>query len=110
MNPTGLLRELVEIESPTYSDGVRRVALRLGEELAAGGARVRLLEGNHLISEFAGAGEPLLIVGHTDTVWPVGTLADMPFRIEDGRVFGPGTYDMKATLVVVIEALRRAER
>ncbi len=43
---------------------------------------------------------------HFDTVWPAGTLADMPFRIEDDRAYGPGTFDMKASLVLVEFALR----
>jgi glutamate carboxypeptidase len=103
-----LLRELVEIESPTYSSGVRRVAEVCARELEALGAEVRFLEGDHLIAEFAGEGPPLLLVGHTDTVWPEGTLAAMPFRTDDGRAYGPGTYDMKGCLVVLVEAIRLA--
>lgn len=52
-------------------------------------------------------GAPLqLIVGHTDTVWPVGTLDRMPLREQDGRLLGPGTLDMKGGLAQVILALR----
>lgn len=52
-------------------------------------------------------GRPLqLVVGHTDTVWPVGTLEDMPVRLEDGRLAGPGTFDMKAGLAQMVFALR----
>lgn len=47
-----------------------------------------------------------LVLGHFDTVWPLGTLARMPFRVEDGRVHGPGVYDMKAGLVVAEFAVR----
>ena len=47
-----------------------------------------------------------LLVGHTDTVWPVGTLSEMPVTIEDGRLRGPGVFDMKAGLVSMIVALR----
>jgi glutamate carboxypeptidase len=103
-----LLRELVELESPTYSPGVRLVAERMARELGELGAETQLLDGDHLRAELPGNGEPLLLVGHTDTVWPVGTLAQMPFRIEDGRAYGPGAYDMKASLVVLLEAIRRA--
>ena len=46
------------------------------------------------------------MVGHFDTVWPVGTLGSMPFRVEGGQAFGPGVYDMKASLVLVEFALR----
>jgi glutamate carboxypeptidase len=103
-----LLRELVEIESPTYSSGVRRVAEVCAGELEALGARTSFLEGDHLLADLDGVGRPLLLVGHTDTVWPEGTLATMPFRTEDGRAYGPGTYDMKGCLVVLVEALRLA--
>ena len=103
-----LLRELVEIESPTYSTGVRQVAERMGRELEALGATVSLLDGNHLCAELAGAGEPLLAIGHTDTVWPVGTLGTMPFRVDGDRAYGPGVYDMKSCLVLLVEAIRLA--
>jgi glutamate carboxypeptidase len=103
-----LLRELVEIESPTYSAGVRRVAQGMASELSALDGEVTLVEGNHLQAEFDGAGEPLLLLGHTDTVWPLGTLASMRFRVESERAYGPGIYDMKAGLVVLVEAIRLA--
>jgi len=104
-----LVRELVEIESPTYSPGVRGVADRLGRELEALGGAVSVVEGDHLRAEFAGRGQPLLLLGHTDTVWPVGTLESMPFRVDGGRAYGPGVHDMKACLVVLLEAIRRAD-
>jgi glutamate carboxypeptidase len=47
-----------------------------------------------------------MLLGHLDTVWPVGTLARRPVRVEEGRFYGPGAYDMKAGLVVLVEALR----
>src|ERR1041384_5607554 len=101
-----LLRELVEIESPTYSPGVRAVAERMGSELEALDADVALLEGGHLRAELAGSGEPLLLLGHTDTVWPIGTLESMPYRVDGDRAYGPGVYDMKGCLVVLLEAIR----
>src|SRR5262249_24364172 len=103
-----LLRELVEIESPTYSPGVRAIAERIGRELEALGASVSALDGDHLRAELGGAGEQLLVVGHSDTVWPVGTLASMPFRVDGDHAYGPGVYDMKACLVVLVEAIRLA--
>ena len=103
---TGLLRELVELESPTYSPGVRAVAEFMRGELESLGADVELLDGDHLRAELRGEGAPLLLVGHTDTVWPVGTLAEMPFRVDGDRAYGPGVYDMKAGLVVLLQALR----
>ena len=58
----------------------------------------------------AAAEKPLLLLGHLDTVWPHGTLAEIPFRIEDGVARGPGVYDMKAGLVQTIWALRILDR
>src|SRR5581483_10871662 len=101
-----LLQELVEIESPTYSPGVRAVAERVARELQALGARVDVLEGDHLVAELDGRGGPLLLLGHTDTVWPLGTLERMPFRVGGGRAYGPGAYDMKGCLVLLLKAIR----
>lgn len=106
--PLTLLRELVEIESPTYSAGVGRVAARMAEELDGLGGSVRILDGDHVVAELDGDGEPLLLLGHTDTVWEEGTLETMPFRVEDGLAFGPGVYDMKGCLVLMVEAIRQA--
>src|SRR5512146_798982 len=78
----GLLRELVEIESPSYSPGVARVAQVMARELEGLGAGVTILEGGHLSAELGGKGPALLVIGHTDTVWPEGTLESMPFRVE----------------------------
>jgi glutamate carboxypeptidase len=103
-----LLRELVEIESPTYSTGVAAVSSRVGEELERLGAEIALLEGGHLRAELPGWGAPLLLSGHVDTVWPEGTLATMPFRVEGELAYGPGAFDMKSGLVVMVEAIRRA--
>jgi glutamate carboxypeptidase len=100
-----LLRELVELESPTGH--TRAIADRMASELESlGGAVTRVSD--HVVAEFAGAGTPLLVLGHTDTVWDVGTLARLPWRLEDGRAFGPGSYDMKAGLVVCLAALAGA--
>lgn len=104
----GLLRELVEIESPTRSRGVQQVSARLAGELERLGAETRFLEGGHLRAELDGSGPPLLLVGHADTVWPLGTLARMPFRVDGDVASGPGVYDMKGGLVVLVEAVRRS--
>jgi glutamate carboxypeptidase len=106
MAPLDLLRELVEIESPSYSPGVRRVAEVCARELDGLGAKTYFLEGDHLVGELDGGGAPLLLVGHTDTVWAEGTLETMPFRVDGDIAYGPGAYDMKGCLVVLLEALR----
>lgn len=107
-----LLRQIVEIESP--SDNKAAVD-KLGEFLAAQfsnlGGKVRVHRvsdyGNHLQIDFAGGAghKPVMLLGHFDTVWPLGTLARMPFRIEGGRAYGPGVLDMKAAIVMMIYAL-----
>ena len=51
------------------------------------------------------SGNPILLVGHIDTVWPVGTLGSMPCRVSEGRLWGPGTLDMKAGVGVAFTAL-----
>ncbi|GAA1948605.1 M20 family metallopeptidase [Kitasatospora viridis] len=100
--------ELAEIESP--SGDAERLDL-LAEELSAGyravGAQVRREPGpagDHLLLEWAGQDESLpylLFVGHHDTVWPAGTLADWPVAEHDGVLSGPGVLDMKAGLALL---------
>jgi len=62
--------------------------------------------GDHVRAAFAGGPGRLLILGHFDTVWDLGTLERMPIRELDGRLHGPGIYDMKASLVIAIHAMR----
>lgn len=88
---------------------MRAVAERVGAELQSNGAELRF-ERDNLVAELPGEGERLLVIGHADTVWPVGTLASMPFRVANGVAYGPGAFDMKGGLVVLVEALRAAGR
>ena len=104
-----LLRRLVEIESPTGSPGVLEVAHVMVEELRGRGARADVLPGGHVLAELAGSGAPLALVGHSDTVWPEGTLETMPFVAEVDLARGPGVYDMKAGLVVLLAAIDDAD-
>jgi len=53
------------------------------------------------------SGKPVVMMGHIDTVWPVGTLAARPVRREGDKVFGPGIFDMKAGSYIITETLRR---
>jgi glutamate carboxypeptidase len=108
-----LLRHMVEIESPSDDKAaVDRLGAFLAQVFERLGGKVTFYPqqeaGNHLKAEFAGgvSGKPALLLGHFDTVWQMGTLAKMPFRIEDGRAFGPGVYDMKAGITMMIFALR----
>ncbi|MHC5544500.1 M20/M25/M40 family metallo-hydrolase, partial [Singulisphaera rosea] len=106
------LAKLVEHESPSRDkaalDSLARVVAARFE--AVGGAVTLLANpsgGDHVSARFGpqGGGDHALIVGHFDTVWPIGTLARMPYRIEEGRAYGPGTFDMKASIVLVESAL-----
>jgi glutamate carboxypeptidase len=103
-----LLRRLVEIESPTGSSGVIEVAEVMADELRRRGAQATLLAGGHLRADLPGAGAPLVVVGHCDTVWPEGTLVTMPFTTEGDVARGPGAYDMKACLVLLLAAIDEA--
>jgi glutamate carboxypeptidase len=104
------LRELVELESPSHDklalDGLARHLARHFENL---GGRIRLHQqehaGDHLQADFPGAGKPILILGHMDTVWDLGTLAAMPFRVANGHAYGPGSFDMKGGIVQAIYAI-----
>jgi len=107
-----VLRQLVEQESPSFNKpAVDSLAQSLARTLAGIGARVQLHPardfGAHLQADFAGENraEPVLLLGHMDTVWDVGTLKTMPVREKNGRLFGPGVYDMKAGIAQMIFAL-----
>jgi glutamate carboxypeptidase len=106
------LRALVEHESPsldkTALDGLART---IAARLQTLGGRVELVPntigGEHVLARFGPESEakPALVIGHYDTVWPIGTLATMPFQVEGVRASGPGIYDMKASLVLIEAAL-----
>ena len=107
------LRAYVEHESPSR-DYARCASLaeRIGADLQRLGARVELVEaqpnGKHVLAELGpNDGKPLLIMAHLDTVHPVGTLERQPFTVDEAadRVSGPGVYDMKGGLSIMIEAL-----
>jgi glutamate carboxypeptidase len=106
------LQALVEVESP--SDDVAAtercldVAARLGE--AALGRPPRRIESGgrrHLFWGDASGGTParVVVLGHVDTVWPLGTLARWPFTVEGDRATGPGVFDMKAGIVQLFAGL-----
>lgn len=105
---------LVDVESPSHDSDSSRMAADLIEEMAAGAGadmtaeRIAVKDGEHLIIrafERAGAGRTLML-GHTDTVHPKGSNGANPTRIENGRFYGCGIFDMKAGVVLMIEALR----
>lgn len=106
------LQRMVEIESPSDSKAaVDRMGEFLAQEFKKHDGTVRVHPasdyGNHLQIEFNGTGgkKPVMLLGHFDTVWPMGTLAGMPFHVDARRAFGPGVLDMKAGIVMMIFAL-----
>jgi glutamate carboxypeptidase len=107
------LRELVAIESPTEEPGAVNAAMEFVAEIARGmKGRVRVHKqrgfGDVYDVRFgrASAGaKPVLLLGHLDTVWPLGTIKSMPWRREAGRLWGPGVLDMKAGVVMALTAV-----
>jgi glutamate carboxypeptidase len=117
----GWLREtietLVRLESPSDDKAaVDRCGHELSARLVALGGRVTRLDGgrrgDHVRADFGGAGARVMLLGHIDTVWEVGQLERMPLRDVDGRLFGPGVFDMKAGVgiaMLAVRALRQLE-
>jgi glutamate carboxypeptidase len=117
------VRALVEVESPSDDRAAVNRSVELAAEMAASlGGWVRRHRqrafGDVLEVRFGPGGRgaakvpPVMLLGHLDTVWPLGTLKAMPFRVKDGRVWGPGTLDMKAGVAMgltAMEALREAD-
>ncbi len=104
-----LLEQLVRIESPTSDrEGNNNVAALLEGHLAQMGAAVsydRQAEfGDHLVATWPGKGKHALVIGHIDTVWPVGTLNRMGYTESGGRIYGPGVHDMKGGIAASITA------
>ena len=107
------LRDLVDLESPSDSkiavDAAGTYIAQLAEALGCG---VKL----HKQNEFGDIAEirfgtrsnrrkPILVLGHLDTVWPLGTLGKMPWRESGGRLYGPGVLDMKSGVVMALAAI-----
>jgi glutamate carboxypeptidase len=111
---TKALRALVEVESPSDDKAaVDQAAAKVAGMAAEFGGRVKL----HKQKQFGDVLElrfgptrsrrrPVLLLGHLDTVWPLGTLRTMPWREQGGRFFGPGVLDMKAGVAMAFAAIR----
>ena len=105
------IETLVRLESPTTDKtAVDRCGTELASRLTAIGGRVTRLtrpeRGDHLLAEFGCGASQLLLLGHFDTVWPVGQLARMPLTRSGGRLHGPGVFDMKAGIAIGMLATR----
>ena len=102
---------LVRIESPTTDKtAVDRCGAELARRLERIGGRVTKLprpdRGDHLLAEFGCGTSQILLLGHFDTVWPVGQLERMPLVVSNGRLHGPGVFDMKAGIGIAMLAAR----
>lgn len=110
MSDVTLVERLVNAESPSADlDATRRCAEELvaiaDEHLDASAERIVVDGRTHLRWR---AGETrVVLLGHLDTVWPLGTLSRWPFAVDGDRMTGPGVFDMKAGLVQMFSALRR---
>lgn len=108
-----LLNDLAALESPSLDKAAvdacsAYVATRLRELGAEVAVVPQTTAGDHLTAFWIGAdrSSQFLTLCHLDTVWPKGTLPTMPLREEEGKLFGPGVYDMKAGTAILLTALR----
>ena len=106
------LKALVEIESPSSDkSAVDHLAEFLASRLEYHGAHAQIHVsdgvGNHVQADYPGVSDskPVLLLGHIDTVWDIGSLKQMPFRVGNGRVWGPGVLDMKAGVAIAMHAM-----
>jgi glutamate carboxypeptidase len=109
-----LLRQFVECESPSDDPAAVNRFVGLVSDTVSPFARIKTVSGGkfgkHLLCEMQLPGRKktghVLALGHSDTVWPMGTLQSMPFRQSDDRLWGPGVLDMKAGIAFFIFAVR----
>lgn len=108
-----LIREIVDIESPSHNaeqsravaDWIEKQACSTGIDVSI--ERISVKDGDHLvIRAFPGKGKNTLLLGHTDTVHPIGTNLKNPTRIDGDKFYGCGIFDMKSGVVLMLEALR----
>ena len=106
-NMLACLKAVVEHETPSKgskadNDEFAAMFGKKFEELVGGKAEVLYNSagyGNHLMATYGDGAEQILILCHYDTVWPKTTIVGNPFRVEDGKAYGPGIYDMKGGIV-----------
>ena len=107
----GTIEALVTLESPTdVKDAVDTCGAELARRLAEIGGKVTTVTtssaGNHLRAEFGSGSRQILLLGHFDTVWPVGQLQHMPLQRDGDKLMGPGVLDMKAGIGLAMLATR----
>src|ERR1051326_2723057 len=109
-----LIQKLVECESPSFDASAVDRFVQLMADRLAGAGKVKTVPGGRfgkiLRCEFTLPGRKkegqVLALGHSDTVWSMGTLKGMPFRKAEGRLWGPGVLDMKSGIAFFIFAMR----
>jgi glutamate carboxypeptidase len=111
---TSLIRRFVECESPSDDQAAVTRFVELVSDTIAPYAKVKTLAGGRfgrmMVAEMKLPGRKkdaqVLALGHSDTVWPMGTLKSMPFREAGGRLWGPGVLDMKAGVAFFLYAVQ----
>lgn len=107
-----VMKEFVELESPSFErkDASDACSRFLEEKFRGLGFRMERIPqtecGDHLYGELGEGRKSVLFVGHYDTVFPVGTLETMPFRVEGDKAYGPGILDMKGGIMMAYFAIR----
>jgi glutamate carboxypeptidase len=104
------LKELINVDTPSnHKFEIDRLAESLGARFRQNGAQVHIVEqpdrGNHVLIRFLPADlhkKPILLLGHLDTVWGLGESRLRPAHIEDGKLFGPGAFDMRGGLTLLL--------
>ena len=113
-----LWKKLVNIDTGTgYDDGIKKTAAIIVDELKKLGASVETIPvkkpgaGIHVVGRFTGEGKgAILAMAHMDTVFPVGTAAKRPFRLQDDWAYGPGVSDCKGSIVLFLSAMKQLRK
>ena len=105
-----LLKKMVETESPTHDKAaVNRMGALIAREASELGAKIEIVPkaevGDQIVARWGQGEGGILLLGHIDTVFPLGTLEMMPFYEEGDKLFGPGVLDMKGGLVILLTAI-----
>lgn len=106
-----MLKKMVQIESPTYDKAaVNRMGAFITREATKLGAKIEIIPkqeiGDPIIARWGSGADGILLIGHIDTVFPLGTIEMMPFYEKYGKVYGPGALDMKSGLVIMLHAIQ----